>query len=87
MSNVHQGEFYNSLLDFLQKVFVIKITEQGVVSIDSDIAPTSYSLKKNRSDFMKFSKEEALTHFSQSAFSLEYVRSRSYTVYETKKLI
>jgi len=88
MSPRHLGKFYDNLASFARTEFDIKISEEGVVTIDGEVADISYRIGKEGDDTTKYyNTGEALHHYYTSRQFKSHAKRHFWTVYQIKEKI
>lgn len=74
------AQTYDSLYDFAEANFNIKIASWGSVVIDGTESTVSYSIGDGKND--TYTKEEALEDYVKSNQFLNYTKSRFWSIYK-----
>lgn len=83
MSQKKQGEFFESVLHFASKTFDIKISDDGILTIDGNEDSVSYSIGEKPNEYTP---QEAYQDYIKTTRFMSYVKSKFYTLYTIKPL-
>lgn len=85
MSSKVIGQFFVNIHDFARTKFVIKVSDEGILTIDGSKHTISYKIGDDPKT--SYTKGEAIKNYVNSAEFRKFVKSRFWTVYKTEKII